>query len=272
MTIKKEDGDKLTLVKLSGEGETQNGKMTRSHFFDFLKYDLDDYSDISFTPEEAKKISCHIQKLQTGSVAMVPLFCGGSLCPFKDRCVFFQMKKAPVGKQCLVEINMLKYWIMQYMTEYNVDPENFTEVGYCNELSEIEIYLWRLNMNLAKPANAELVIDQTVGVGQDGTPIIQKQLSPFMQQKEQLFNRKSRIVKLMVGDRQERYKKEAALKQREDKDPSSQQAEMRRQIEKLHREMNTIESRLSEDPKALSSHKEDILTPDAILDAVDDDE
>jgi len=159
------------------------------------------------------------------------------------------------------------------MDEYNVDPENFTEVGYCNELSEIEVYLWRLNINLAKPENAELVTDQTVGMGHDGTPIIQKQLSPFMQQKEQLFNRKSRIVKLMVGDRQERYKKEAALKQREDKDPSSQQAEMRRQIEQLHRNMNLIEGRLADDnPKTLAEHQEDILTPDAILDAVDDEE
>jgi hypothetical protein len=186
-------------------------------------------------------------------------------CPFASRCIFIEMGKPPIGKQCIPEVQLINHWVMQYMEEYAVDPENFTEVSFCNELAEIEVMLRRLNMSLSRPENGELVIDQAVGVAQDGTPIIQKQLSPYMEQKDKLLNRKSKIVKLMVGDRQEKYKKEAALKQKEDQDPSSKQAEMRRKIEELQRSIEKIEPSTNQ-----RSTKEQILTPDAILSASDD--
>jgi hypothetical protein len=201
--MSKKTEDSLVTIKIDGTGITKGGEEVRTKFFRTLAYDLDNYSDISFTPEEALKINNHIAKLQTGSTAIVPLICSPK-CPFKERCPFYLMGKPPYLRSCLLETNMIKHWIIQYMTEYDVDPENFTEVGYCNELAEIEIYLWRLNNNLAKPENAELVIDQAVAVDRQGNTILQKMLSPFMEQKEKLQNRRSRIVKLMVGDRQER--------------------------------------------------------------------
>jgi hypothetical protein len=121
------------------------------------------------------------------------------------------------------------------MIEYDVDPNSFTEVAYVNELAEIEIMLMRLNMSISRPENAELVIDQVVAIGQDGTPIVQKQVSPFLEQKDKLLARRSRIVKLMVGDRQEKYKKEAALKVKIDKDPSSEMAKTRSRLEHVAR-------------------------------------
>jgi len=156
------------------------------------------------------------------------------------------------------------------MEEYNVDPENFTEVSYCSQLAEIEVYLWRINNNLAKPENAALIVDQPVGVDSEGNPIMQQQLSPLMDLKEKLQNRMSRIVKLMVGDRQEKYKKEAALKKTDDKDPSSKQAEMRRRIEELKRRFDQVEG--GEEKKLLPApggedEKPSILTPDALINA-----
>ncbi len=188
-------------------------------------------------------------------------------CPFKERCPLYLMGKAPVLKMCLLETQVLKHYIYQYMYEYNVDPENFTEVGYCNELAEIEVYLWRLNMNLAKPENAELVLDQNIGIGKNGEAITQKQLSPFMDLKDKLYNRRSKIIKLMVGDRQERYKKEAALKQKEDKDPSSKQAEMRRKIEALQRGLDKIENVNSDVSNFVI---DDVLTPESLINSEDE--
>ena len=195
----------------------------------------------TYTPEEKKAIDMHLRGLSTGSSAMVPLHCAGPACPFALRCPYQQMNKAPVGKPCSIEIQLIQYWIVKYMEEYEVDPASFTEVSYCNELSEIEVMLSRLNQQLGKPENADGTIDQMVGIAHDGTPITQKQISPIVEQKEKLLNRKSKIIKLMVGDRQEKYKKEAALKVRESKDPSSRQAETRRKLEALQRGMAKIE-------------------------------
>jgi hypothetical protein len=137
---------------------------------------------------------------------------------------------------------------VRYFEEYDVDPSNFTEVGYINELAEIEILLMRLNMNLAKVENAELIIDQTIGISHDGSPIVQKALSPFMEQKDRLQSRRSKIIKLMVGDRQEKYKKEAALKIKLDTDPSSQMAQMRTKLEGLTRQLDVMSTPNADGP------------------------
>lgn len=233
--------EKKELVTFSGMARTESGKLTRHNYFRFLRNDLDDYTDLKFTPDEARKINTHLLKMSTGSSAMAPMYCGGEMCPFKSRCVFWEMGKAPLGRQCLVEVELMKQWVIDHMEEFDVDPQNFTEVAYANELAEIMIMERRLNMNLAKAENSELVTDAVMGVDREGDPIVQKQISPFMELKDKLASRRSRIIKLMVGDRQEKYKKEAALKVKLDSDPSARMSAMRTQLENLTRQLDTME-------------------------------
>ena len=260
-----ENRERKDLVTLGGTARTLSGKLTKSNYFRFLEHDLDSYEDIELDPKEAKKIHAHLQKLSTGSTAMIPIYCAGPQCPFAHRCPLVQIDKAPIGRQCIIEIQLLREWTLRYFEEYDVDPNNFTEIGYINELAEIEILLTRINMNLAKPENAELVIDQVAHISHDGTPILQKQLSPFMDQKERLQNRRSKVIKLMVGDRQERYKKESALKVKMEQDPSSQMAQMRGKLEALQRNLT-----LAADTSS-SIEKEGKITPQDLIDAVSDD-
>jgi len=253
---------KKELVTFGGIARTESGNLTRSNYFRFLNHNLDDYTDIEFTPDEAKKVHTHLLKLSTGATAMTPMYCGGEICPFKDRCVFYQMDKAPVGKQCLIEVELLRTWIVDYMEEFEVDPNNTTEVGYVNELAELQILEMRINMNLAKAVNAELITEQTVGVDRDGDPIVQKQISPFMELKEKIANRRSKIIKLMVGDRQEKYKRDAALKMKTDDDPSSKMAAMRTKLEGLSRQLDTMENQAR-----TTSGGPATLSPEDIIDA-----
>ena len=143
------------------------------------------------------------------------------------------MQKAPIGKKCAIETQMLQYWRVRYLEDYSVDPNDFTEVGMISELAELELYLWRLNTQLSRPEDAMLVTDQLIGVTPQGKKLYEKQLSPFFEAKEKLLQRKSRLVKLLVGDRQEKYKKQAALKTRAETDPSTMNAEMRKLMENL---------------------------------------
>ncbi len=233
--------DKKVVLPLATIPDEDMNLSNRERYYQYIKSNFDDYNQVVFTAEEKRRIDSHLRKLSTGASAMIPLYCAGPACPFALRCVFQQMNKAPIGKPCLVETQLLQHWVISYMEEYQVDPDSFTEVGYCNELSEIEVMLYRLNMLMSRPENADGTIDQTVGIGNDGTPIIQKVISPWVEQKDKLLNRRTRIIKLMVGDRQEKYKKEAALKVRETKDPSTRMADVRRQIESLQRNLNQIE-------------------------------
>jgi len=239
------NSDHAKEVRLSGTAITEAGKLTKHKYFEFLHMDIDDYTDLSFTEEEAIKIRGHLGKMSTGHTSMVPMICSPK-CPFKDRCIFYKMNKAPFGRSCLLETNLLREWTTAYFEQYEVDPNNFTEVSMINELAEIEVYLWRLSQSLAKPENAELVHDNVVGISPEGTVLTNKQLSTLLQAKETLYNRKSKLIKLMVGDRQEKYKKEAALKQRELADPSSSMADLRSRLERLNRDANKMAVQIAE--------------------------
>lgn len=228
------------LVTLSGLAQTRDGTLATSQYFKFLNHDLDDYSDQLYTAEEAKKIDAHLKKLSTGTTAMTPMWCGGDLCPFKQGCVFWQMGKAPVGLKCLVEVQLIKQKMIDYMTEYDVDPTNATEVAYVNELVELEIYDNRLSMNLAKADNVELVMDQMLGLDRDGDVMSQRSISPFLDAKERIGNRKSKIHKMMVADRESQYKKQAALKEKDTGDASVKQADMKRKLDELTRKLDDV--------------------------------
>jgi len=254
------------IITLGGTAITGAGKLTRSNFFRFIGHNLDDYDDVKLSKDEAVRIHHHIQKLSTGSAAMIPMYCGGPRCPFADRCPLQAIGKAPLGKQCLIEVQLMKEWIIRYFDEYDIDPNNFTEISMINELAEIEVMLMRLNMNLAKRENSELVIDQVVGIANDGqTPLVQKNVSPFMELKDRLQSRKSKIIKLMVGDRQEKYKKEAALKVKIDSDPSSKMSAMRSKLDELSREVDAFQ-------KGEESQQSSGLSPQSIIDAEFEDE
>lgn len=239
------NSDEVKEIRLSGTAITEAGKLTKHKYFEFLNMDIDDYTDLSFTEAEAIKIRGHLGKMSTGHTSMVPMICSEK-CPFKAGCMFYKMGKAPFLRQCLIEVNLMREWTTAYFEQYEVDPNNFTEVSMINELAEIEIYLWRLSQSLAKPENAELVHDNVVGISPEGVVLTNKQLSALLEAKERLYNRKSKIVKLMVGDRQEKYKREAALKQRELDDPSSSMADLRARLERLNRDATKMSIQLAE--------------------------
>jgi len=237
------------LIKLNGTLIKSDGTEAKSNYFKFLELQPDDYSDIAFSPEEAQRIRTHLQHLSTGASAVIPLYCGGvARCPFIAACPLARIDEdrkltnpdarsvLPVGRRCVVETNLINEWTRLYLMEYEVDEHSFTEIQLVRELAEIELMLWRLNNNLAKPENAGLVQDTVVGVDREGRALTRKEISSIFEAKERLINRKTKLIKLMVGDRQEKYKRDAALKTRDEGDPSTSAAQLRGRINSLLKE------------------------------------
>lgn len=220
-------------------GET----LLNSRYLKFLE-PVDDYSDLSFAPEEAEIIRKRLSHLSTGAFAAIPLTCPGTEgCPFSKNCPFAQISQTPKGRACLVELNLLKEWTISYIKEYDVHPDSLTDRIYVQELAEIELLLYRINSNLAKVKYGELIQNSLINVTPQGTEIYEEKVPALMELKLQLQNRKDKIVKLMVGDRQEKYKMQAALKQSETKDVSSRGASMRQELERLQRQVAIISAK-----------------------------
>jgi hypothetical protein len=283
---------KTELIKLDGTLIKEDGTKERSNFFKFLQLRPDDYSDIAFTPAEANKIRAHLQHLSTGASAVIPLICGGAAkCPFKDRCPLIRVDKerreidpeakavTPVGRQCLVEIELLNEWTRLYVQEYEVDPQLWTEVMMVRELAELELMLWRLNNNMAKPQHAELVQETVVGIDRDGNALTRLEVNAFMEAKERLQNRKSKVIKSMVGDRHTKTWRDATLRRRAEEDPSSKSAELRGEVERLVTRAKELDLKLKEkEGKIIDMSEEDViqkttqgeqvpLTPEDLIDS-----
>lgn len=269
--------DKLQkLHKMSGLILKPDGKTSKERFFEYLGIPPDDYSDLEFTEEELFHIKRRLQHLSTGSTAAIPLICGGATkCPFADRCEFIKLDKirkkkdpktkriTPVGRSCLVELNLVNEWTRLYIEEYQIDEDSFTELGMVRELAEIELMLWRINNNIAKSQNAELIQESIVGIDKEGNALTQIQPNTFFELKERLQSRKSRVIKLMVGDRQEKYKEAAARKTKDSGDPSSVASSLRKEMERVVAQMakQTMEKQIQQLPSSGT-------TPDDIIDEV----
>lgn len=225
---------KKTHFSLCGLAINQDGKVTESKMFDFLGLNPEEYGHILLTAEEARKVHYRLQGAKWGgAAAKVPLYCGGTeICPFKDDCVFVEIGKIPVASKCPVETELIVFWTARYMKEFEVDPDNYTEVGMITELVELDIYDYRASMILSRPECAELTKDIVVGVDGEGRPIVKKEIHKAFELKERVKRRKDKILEYLVGTRREKYKRDAALKRRSEKDPSTQAAELRRQLEK----------------------------------------
>jgi hypothetical protein len=225
---------KKTLVRLDGIAMTEDGKLTQSKLFSFLKTSIHDYSDLAFTAEEAEVISKHLRYLRTGLNTVVPILCGGEeICPFTDYCPFVKIKKVPLGRVCPLEQQLIILWTEQYIREYNVDPANFSELSLVQELAELDIYDRRATFLLQKGEGQTMLQKQPTGIDAEGNVVYQTQIHQAWEAKERFKNRKLKIMEALVGTRKEKYKKEAALKQRENKDPSTNLAELREKLEKF---------------------------------------
>jgi hypothetical protein len=138
-----ENREPKAMVSLNGTAITQGGKITKSNYFRFLQHDLDRYDDIKLSPEQAKKIHSHLQKLSTGSAAMTPMYCGGFQCPFQSRCPLVQTKheedpekrgdpihgKAPLGRQCHKSGDLI-WTTTGYIKIEDLDSTKHSLVGY----------------------------------------------------------------------------------------------------------------------------------------------
>ena len=226
---------KKTHFGLCGLAINEDGKITESKMFDFLGLDPEEYGHILLTAEEARKVHYRLQGVKWGgAAAKVPLYCGGEgICPFAKECPFVEIGKVPVGRKCPIEVELIVFWTSRYMKEFEVNPENHSEVGMITELVELDIYDLRASMILSRPECAEITKDVVVGVDREGKPIVNKELHTAWELKERVKKRKQKILESLVGTRKEKYKRDAALKRRSEIDPSTQAIELKRKLEKV---------------------------------------
>jgi len=95
-------------------------------------------------------------------------------------------------------------------------------------------------MILSRAENAEMTQEVTVGMDTEGNPISNEEIHKAWELKERVKNRKQKILESLVGTRKEQYKRDAALKKRSEKDPSTQAAELKESLEKARADIESM--------------------------------
>lgn len=193
------------VIGLDGIKISEDGVMTKTRYFNTLEIDPEKYGDITFTEEEAIKISRSIRHLSTGVNAAVPLTCAGSQCPFEATCAYVEVGKAPIGRPCLVEGQLIVYWTQQFIEEFNVDINNFTEVQLVSELAEFNIYELRVTKYLAEK-HQTLMQDVVTSVDVTGEVIENQEVSRAFDLKERIKRNRMKVLEALMATRKERVK------------------------------------------------------------------
>lgn len=218
---------KTELVRLDNMAIDKEGKLSQIGFFNFLKMDLDDYSDIVMTKEEAIAFKNSVVRMSYGTCAAIPLRCKGKTC-INHFCPFHKKGIYPLAKSCYYEVRMIEFLTRSYMEDIDVEPDCRSEMVLINQLVECDILDFRSNIGLSGAYDEEAgKLLKTSIVETDHSTSETTNIHPLVDVKEKISNRRNKILEFFAVTRKEKYKKAAALKEADGSDASNYLAELK---------------------------------------------
>lgn len=203
--VRKEPEYTGALVDLRGIQTSSDGQLTKTRYFEMLQLEDEEYKDIRFTPEQAKRISIAMRSMSTGLNSSIPILCTGPACPFAVFCPYQKENLAPIGKSCLVEKQLIAKLTQGYIEEFDVNFNSLTEIGMVSELVEFDIYEMRINRHIAEKYPT-LLQDWVSGFAEDGTAITNKDVSKVFEIKERIKKQRYKVLEALVATRKDRAK------------------------------------------------------------------
>lgn len=120
-------------------------------------------------------------------------------------CPLQQEKKAPIGQDCWLEVNQIKYWMEKYIQEFEVDGNSLTDLHMIARLCEYDVLEMRATKYL-KEHDQALLTDFISSYDEDGNPISNKTLSPAFELKERIDRMRSKTLKELMATREAKAK------------------------------------------------------------------
>lgn len=217
-------------------GETKD-LVEEKYYSNGLRPIVENYIPEGLQLTEAELVSLRngMRRVSTGLRASIPINCYGDSCPFKLQCPFHKIDKAPVGKPCPVESMLMDIHTKRYLDEFEVSSENLSEVSTMSMLAATHIMEMRGFMVIGKDdeENPDGFIKNVVGFNNDDEPIIQMQEHPAWNQIDRAWRWRRNLLESLVGTRKEKYKRDAAMKERTGASPSTAAADLKSKIDKM---------------------------------------
>jgi hypothetical protein len=166
-----------------------------------------DHSAWTRNPEavQAIEIAKRLRNTKHGMYASVPIICKAESCPYAESCELQQMGLAPFGDKCPMEIAAIEDLFQRYCGDMNIDPSDEAQqvdAIMVKEVVDLDISMLRCDKKMA--INADFIIDQVVGMSDDGSPISRQELHPLTEYKEKLRAQKFKTLNLLNSTRKDK--------------------------------------------------------------------
>lgn len=176
----------------------------------------------SLPKDKLLRIQNRINSYKTGVYASAPIVCyGPEKCPFIGKCPIPTLNKSgelelgeeslyPLGRECLMEREIVISQTKRYINYLNVDPSNPVEMSIVNELALIELYKNRCILVLSqgdkRGQGRDFLMVDIVGFNENGDKAETTKLHPVTEMIEKLERRKERWFDRLIETRDSKAK------------------------------------------------------------------
>lgn len=189
------------------------------------------YNDIKLTEGQVRHIAKSFADIELGSSTNLVMICEKKTCLYKNRCALYMSNIAPEGKECLHENKILTHALDQYIESMEIDIENYPEMVLVNQLVEYELIEYRCNAILSLE-HQNMRMTSVIGIDESGQLVTKEEISHALQIKMQVFKNKMAILQELTATRQQKWKKQAALKEAKG-GPAKVLSSMKKQLDNL---------------------------------------
>ena len=171
--------------------------------FESLRPDL--FFPENWTDEERTKAVELIrpQKTRSTMFSSIPMNCESIKCIFAATCPLLKENLAPKGKPCPIEMAMVAQFTAEYMEQLDVHTDNLIEVSMIRDLVDQEVQYLRKTKLLAKE---HFIQENIIGVDQDGSPILKKELHMAVELEDRLHKRRKDLRNQLLATREAKAK------------------------------------------------------------------
>lgn len=195
-----------------------------------------DHTAWTTNPEavQAIEIAKRLRNTKHGMYASVPIICKAEACPYAGSCELQQMGLAPFAEKCPMEIAAIEDLFQRYCVDMKIDPTDPSQqvdAIMVKEVVDIDINMLRCDKKMA--VSADFILEQVVGMSDEGEAITRQELHPLTEFKEKLRAQKFKTLNLLNSTRKDKEGSKMSVSF----DPSQRATEML----KMKSEMKMLE-------------------------------
>ena len=177
--------------------------------------------------------STAMMRTKHGMYSGIPIVCKGSDCPYRKTC-WIEDADLEVGGRCPIEIGAILSRFESYVTELNIEEDNYVDLSIVKDIIDIEVMMLRAENALA--ISGDFIQEVIAGADNKGRPLFRPELHKAFEAKSKLRAERTKLLNQLNSTRRDK-KEESKVKT----DPSTVAAQLLMKMKKLQEEGRIID-------------------------------